>query len=113
MPILHLRVASASVPKTRPRHPSPVSTSVLPDGACLSVRLRSDFSTVSYIPWLDMATLGLRSRFPTLPAAAAGASVQSEDDALAFVGEFRRRRDAGANNVWIVKPIGELTPKWH
>lgn len=34
--------------------------------------------------------------------------IQSEDDALAFVGEFRRRRDTGANNVWIVKPIGEL-----
>ncbi len=36
------------------------------------------------------------------------AVIQSEDDALAFVGEFRRRRDAGVDNMWIVKPIGEL-----
>ncbi|CAM9649338.1 unnamed protein product, partial [Ectocarpus fasciculatus] len=32
--------------------------------------------------------------------------MQSEDDALAFMADFRRRRDAGADNIWIVKPIG-------
>ncbi|CAN0487352.1 unnamed protein product, partial [Hapterophycus canaliculatus] len=31
--------------------------------------------------------------------------MQSEDDALAFIAEFRRRRrDVRADNVWIVKP---------
>ncbi|CAN0108937.1 unnamed protein product, partial [Scytosiphon promiscuus] len=33
--------------------------------------------------------------------------MQSEDDALAFMAEFRRRRrDGGADNIWIVKPVG-------
>ncbi|CAM9909853.1 unnamed protein product, partial [Laminaria digitata] len=31
---------------------------------------------------------------------------QSEDDALAFIAEFRRRCNDGLDNIWIVKPIG-------
>lgn len=40
------------------------------------------------------------------PALLATCLSQSEDDALAFMADFRRRRDAGADNIWIVKPIG-------
>ncbi|CAN0502167.1 unnamed protein product [Ectocarpus sp. 12 AP-2014] len=40
------------------------------------------------------------------PARLATCLSQIEDDALAFMADFRRRRDAGADNIWIVKPIG-------
>lgn len=62
--------------------------------------------------WVGLDALSYRYRYlsRSVSTQIRPAAIQSEDDALAFVGEFRRRRDTGADNTWIVKPIGELAP---